>query len=238
MLHVHEFHMLKNHGRRTLPVCCALSVASSEIHARATSRVRFNLVPEVFSVPCDSPNPMEPRSFTELQKHVDKNDLFVIFYSNISSLSIQARNFIFGKEMASVHSLALVETHKTDRQFVENMFRKHHRTPYVNPALKTSATGSHGGEVIANLAHLNSMPIEQSIFDNIRDYTQEPICFAACTIRLKGLTFLLVVPYLVVGEGMSPRNSQLIGQIDLLRRAVGLPFISIGDFNMLDNELM
>ena len=121
----------------------------------------------------------------------------------------------------------MVETHKTEIEDVKNPCFQHARRAYVNPAIKTSEKGSHGGEAIACLAHLNTMPIQEDILHAIEDQSAHALCFAACIIRLKGLILLLIVPYLYVGEGMSERNSHLVGQIDLLRCIVSLPFVAI-----------
>ena len=159
----------------------------------------FEPSPEVFTFsPEARPEPIQGIS--------DEHKLFNIFFSNINSFSEKAKNYLFSKHMAHFQTVALVETHRVESQQVIDHFARYHRTAYANPAIKTSDNGSHAGEVIANHSHLNTMPIDQFILDKIAEYSQQPVCFAACYIRLKFLTFLLVVPYLYVGEGISERT--------------------------------
>ena len=159
----------------------------------------FEPSPEVFTFsPEARPEPIQGIS--------DEHKLFNIFFSNINSFSEKAKNYLFSKHMAHFQTVALVETHRVESQQVIDHFARYHRTAYANPAIKTSDNGSHGGEVIANHSHLNTMPIDQIILHKIAEYSQQPVCFAACYIRLKFLTFLLVVPYLYVGEGISERT--------------------------------
>ena len=81
------------------------------------------------------------------------------------------------------------------------------------------------------------MPIQPQILEQIAATVGEKLSFSACYIRFKGTTFVLVTVYLYHAEKLSERNTNILFQLNLLRKFLGLPLIIFGDFNMLPEEL-
>ena len=72
------------------------------------------------------------------------NDVsFTLFYSNISSLSSHAKNYIFSMPKY-VSAMACVECHKEDSVSVESMFRANGFKAAYSPAEKLTIL-NHGG---------------------------------------------------------------------------------------------
>ena len=163
---------------------------------------------------------------------------FVIFYSNISSFSIIAQGFLFSGFAQKYHALAFVEHHKTNQEQIINTCSQHNRRAYVTEAETTSEHGSHGGEALAFQKHLNTMPIDQMILDEIHESTGSKLRMTAAYVRLKSFTLLLITVYLFCSEGFSERNNDIMAQINLLTKLTGLPFIILGDFNVIPEELL
>ena len=80
---------------------------------------------------------------------------------------------------------------------------------------------------------LNFKGIDQKILKRITAETGAPIRFAAGIFRFKGCSILFLTLYLRCSVGMDGDNDLRMKQVSLLIHLTGLPFITIGDFNML-----
>ena len=102
-----------------------------------------------------------------------------------------------------------------------------------------SETGTMGGAAIVTRGHLH-----------IREYAEanpppspEQLCgvgldWSAITIRARGMDVLLVALYLTSGDAKSRENYTKFEQVTRLVKAVGSPFIIIGDFNQTPDQLI
>ena len=133
-----------------------------------------------------------------------------------------------------------VEHHKSNA-YIEEYFNKKGCRVATNPpesTLSDSPTGhGHGGEFVATRKHLDSTPIDTNIYDTIATHTNVPCRFAACIMRLKGMTILLVAVYLWCREGLSDRNQNILKQIYLLQQIIRIPIVCYGDFNFSPDVL-
>ncbi len=110
---------------------------------------------------------------------------------------------------------------------------------FNNPARQSlqSAGGTHGGEYIACKKFHKITHIDQDVYDSIQEYSQEHLCFAACILRLKGRSIILVALYLWSGQGMSDANFRIFKQLRFLKDAVGKPLLVFGDMNMTSEQI-
>ena len=94
-----------------------------------------------------------------------ENKLCYSFYSNVTSLSNHAQEYIFSISHY-INILAIVETHKED-EYVKNKFANNGYNVSPNPPADLSTGGTHGGELIATKTHLQTKRIPQSILQHI-----------------------------------------------------------------------
>ena len=76
-----------------------------------------------------------------------------------------------------------------------------------------STIGSHGGEAIAPLNHLNIRPISQELRSEVCRVTAEPLRCALAILRLKGLPILVGDVYMWDTEELSDRNINILRQL-------------------------
>ena len=133
-----------------------------------------------------------------------------------------------------------VEHHKPN-DYIREVFNKKGCRVATNPpepTMSVSAMSSgYGGEFVATHKRIHSSPEDINVYDTIASSTNAPCRFAACFIRLKGVTILLVAMYLWHTEGLSDRNQNLLKQLFILQQIVKVPIICYGDFNMLPEVL-
>ena len=155
--------------------------------------------------------------------------------ANITSLSVQAKEYLFDKENTTKLSvLMLNEIHKQHSIEVTSQFHRGGYNSYYNPSTFNPTTqGTHGGELVAIKKNLNSKNLEPSLLEVIAEESQHPLAFSASYLRLKGLTILLCTVYLFCTEGMSERNNAIMFQLSILRNLVGIPMlrglVAVGD---------
>ncbi len=111
---------------------------------------------------------------------------------------------------------------------------------FNNPARQSlhSAGGTHGGEYIACRKFHNITHIDQDTYESISEYSQEPLSFSACILRLKGRSIVLVALYLWSGQGMSDANFIIFKQLRFLKDVVGKPLLVFGDMNMSSEQIV
>ncbi len=110
---------------------------------------------------------------------------------------------------------------------------------FNNPARQSlhSAGGAHGKEYIACNKFHNITYIAQDTYDSIKEYSQEPLSFSACILRLKGRSIILVALYLWSGQGVSDANFRHFKQLRFLRDVVGKPLLVFGGMNMTSEQI-
>lgn len=165
-----------------------------------------------------------------------------LFFANITSLSPQAKAYLFQSHMSFYHVLALCETHTFGHQLasVKTAFYPTHRHVSMNPARKIRSFESsnsnmekgHGGEMLCWLKHIRMSPIDPAILQEIKNTTGNDFCFEAGILRIRSLSILIVIIYFHHGEGLSTRNYANISQIHYLVKILRLPLLLMGDFNM------
>ena len=157
------------------------------------------------------------------------NKLFYCFFSNISSLSKHAQEYL----LSLPHEIALiatVENHK-DTEFVESKFHNcGFNTSYSAP-LPLPTGGTHGGELLAIKSRYQSKCIPKHILEHIvREYGD--LRFAARIVEFHNVDVLFITVYLWCNEGFSVRNNMILYQILMLKHLLHLPLIGFGDFNI------
>ena len=165
-----------------------------------------------------------------------KEEPFSLFYSNISSLSSHAKNYIFSLP-TKMSALALAECHYEDELSVTNLFRTNGFKVAYSPAERSNVL-NHGGELVGTRCHIASRLVPTTILELVRDYFNTNLRFASLIVQFKIGEMLFIVPYFWVGEGFSERNQTIIRQISMVRRSLGLPFFAIGDWNITFKEFV
>ena len=127
-------------------------------------------------------------------------------------------------------------SHK-DVKYVNKLFKQAGRTLHNNPAQCTSATGNHGGELFAAKSFVFTIVVPRAIFDFIARETGTPCRFAACIVRVKSVSYLLVTLYWKCNVGIQD-NYCRFEQLRLLVKYFNLPFIAIGDYNCTPEEVV
>ena len=159
--------------------------------------------------------------------------LFTMFYSNITSLSSHAQQYLFDLP-DEVSALLLVEVHK-DQEYVKSKFKRNCFNVSYSPPEATSDTGNHGGELVATRHNFISTGVDQTILD-LMDSKFEKRRFAARIISFQSVNVLVIAVYLWCSEGFSERNQSILNQILILKKLLKLPFICFGDFNITFEE--
>ncbi len=159
-------------------------------------------------------------------------------YANINSWSANAQNTLLNSKVEA-EVLFLVETHKTNGIQIKADLKQNGRRAFLNhaePSAK-STIGSHGGEAIAPQNHLNIRPVPQALLSEISKATAAPLRCSVAVLQLKGLPILVGDVYFWDSEELSDRNINILRQLYLVKKAMGLPMFLIGDFNMTPDTL-
>ena len=82
------------------------------------------------------------------------------------------------------------------------------------------------------------LPLAPKEICTIAEYSEEPPSCTAIFIRLKGVTVLLITVYLWSGQGLSDDNFRIIKQLLIIIELHNIPFIIVGDFNILPELLL
>ena len=119
------------------------------------------------------------------------------FYSNISIWGPNALPFLFSNLIIKHDIHAVVEHHLTNTSAIEQLYKKHNKICYINPATPTgrSESGTHGGEYIAISKWFESKPIPKYILKIIAETTGACLRFAACILCLKRKAIILCAVY-------------------------------------------
>ena len=156
------------------------------------------------------------------------NKSFGIFYSNITSLSVHAQEYLFSLPR-EVDCLMLAELHK-EPDYVKNKFRINNWSTSYSPPEPTQG-GTHGGELVATRSHISHSNISNDIINSMTDQFG-PIRFSCKIIKFHKVDVLLVSVYLWCSEGFSVRNNLILHQINIIRNMLKIPMLCIGDFNI------
>ncbi len=154
--------------------------------------------------------------------------LFNILSSNITYFSPKVQSYICTPHnMTDVCAFAFSETHMTQSKLTEcqaGLTNNYFRGTF-NPAVPTTAGGSHGGEVVATKSHIDSCIVDPHVLDGISKSTGIPVKFAARYVRLQKFTLILVATYFLCSVGPSDDNFLVFKQPHLLQLALGLPLV-------------
>ena len=164
----------------------------------------------------DQPPP-PPRNGTLTERAVVEGSCkFKVFYSNLSSLSAHAKNYIFSLP-AEIKLLALLECHNEDVLATQELFRRNGYTASYNPAERANMW-NHGGECLATRSYINSRPVSDVLLKSIVEYFMTDLRFAARIVCFKQMEVVFITPYLWVSEGFSQRNQTILRQISMLSK--------------------
>ncbi len=159
-------------------------------------------------------------------------------YANINSWSANAQNTLLD---SSVHAdiLFMVETHQQSGTQIKADLRQNGRRAFLNHAAPSakSALGSHGGEAIAPLSHLNIRPVDQELLKEISKVTAEPLRWVVAVLLRKALPIMVGNVYMWDSEDLSDRNINILRQLYIVKQVIQLPCFIIGDFNMTPETL-
>ena len=148
---------------------------------------------------------------------------FTFIYANINSWSANAQNTLLD---SSVHAeiLFMVETHQLSGIQIKADLRQNGRRAFLNHAVPSekSTIGSHGGEAIAPLNHLNIRPISQELRSEVCRVTAEPLRCALAILQLKGLPILVGDVYMWDTEELSDRNINILRQLYIIKDTLKL----------------
>ena len=194
-----------------------ISTAREEI--KKEKSVSFNIIPSVKILGDTSPN-IQTDEVCNNNKQTKSQ--FKIFYSNISSLSPAAKNYLFHLP-SDINALFLLELHSSS-DVARNAFRRNGWSPCYNPTEfgPDRPVNGHGGEMIAFRSSDYFSSIPSPIIDIITAQFGKPR-FSAAVISLNQVQVLTVTVYLWHTEGFSERNLSTLNQILLLKVLMKLP---------------
>ena len=166
-------------------------------------------------------------------KPAPSNKTASIFYSNVSSFSKHAMEYVFALP-SEVLILMLCEMHK-DKNFVENKFEQHgFSASYTVP--ENTVAGNHGGEVVALRSSYESREISQDTINNLEHLGR--LRFAHKIVSFQSVEVLFICVYLWHTEGLSERNNNILKQTYLMKSILKLPILCMGDFNLTYDEFL
>ena len=163
-----------------------------------------------------------------------------LFMANVTSLSPHALQYLFTIQK-DIDILSIVETSIVpSRAFhFKQKFGYNNRYIYSNNGVPSPLGGkAHGGELHAVKKHLNSMPIEQSILEQIAQQSNSILRISAMVFRTQGVAILIINAYLYDTIGFKNfSNQQIMQQVHLLTQFFNLPFFLYADFNCTPEEV-
>ena len=173
--------------------------------------------------------------------HYHSETDFDLFYSNLTSLSSHAKEYLFSLP-SNIKTLLCVETHESDNDKLIRNFRSFGFKAYPNKPCKSdngSLRGTHGGEVVAVRSHISASPVEPEILNQLVSHFGGHLRFASSIIRFKGMSLLIVTVYLWCSEGLTERNNMILHQIKMLQQILdNIPMLIVGDFNMTGQQFL
>ncbi len=120
---------------------------------------------------------------------------------------------------------------------IKGKYRDNSKRCFINPAQRSSESGTHGGEGIAVNKFLDAKPVPKHILAQIQEQFSEPLHFAAFQLRLGKKTALKINPYFGSGQGLSDDNWTIMLQTHALQKLSGKSMIIVGDFNNTAKQL-
>ncbi len=167
----------------------------------------------------------------------DKKFYTLKFY-NITCYGPNAQSHIFAEDP----DIQCVVEHHMPESFsfdMQNNFAIRGYRVVNNPARpsKSSAGGTHGGELIACKKYHNITHIDKEVYNLLEKHTSEPCSLSACLLRLKGRSILLIIIYMWSGQGLSESNFPIFKQVRILKDITNRPILVFGDWNMLPEQL-
>ena len=134
--------------------------------------------------------------------------------------------------LVEVHHLHLVDV---QAYFFRQGYNVYYNVPRLNNPNNVRTT--HGGELVAVKKQFNSMPIDESVYEQIRESSGQPLSVIGAYLRLAQFTIVVCSVYLYASEGLSERNQNILFQLQLIKDILGFPLLIFGDFNMLSSDI-
>ena len=162
------------------------------------------------------------------------------FHSNVSSWSSRARAYL-AADLSDV--LMVSEQHRGPEHF--ESLRKEAtlcgRKLVFSAAWPSdrSVDGTSGGELLLFANRLHATGIDEELVKVVM-HRADPLRrkWSAAILRLRGVSVLVVELYLRDTIGLKDENVQALGQLDALRRQLGLPVVLAGDFQVEPSEFL
>ena len=159
-----------------------------------------------------------------------------LYLANVSSLSLKARAYLLKTKYKAI---MLAELHNTDAQQVRTFFRKCGFNAYVTPAVQSyDSDGNVGGECVAVHRDCISQAIPDRVWHNIIKNLGIHPHFAACTVKLRGLSLCLATLYLDGVAGLSRDNYSRLLALVTLAQLLGVPLCIQADTNIHKQDLI
>ena len=139
---------------------------------------------------------------------------FTFIYANINSWSPHAQNRLLNDKVKA-EILFLVETHQISNLQIKADLRQNGRRAFLNraePSAK-SMSGTHGGECIAPLTHLDIKPVPTILLVLIMEVTGAPLRCTFAIMQLRKSPILVGTVYFWDSEELSDRNVNILRQI-------------------------
>ena len=159
-----------------------------------------------------------------------------LYFANVSSLSLKARTYLHNTKYKV---LMLAEIHNTDAHQVRTFFRKFGFNAFVTPAVHSyDSDGNVGGECVAVHRDYLSQAIPDRIWHNVTKNLGVHPHFAACTIKLRGLSLCLATLYLDGVAGLSRDNYSRLLALVTMAQLLGVPLCIQADTNIHKQDLI
>ena len=178
----------------------SLSPSKSDVANNITHKgnIVSNITPSTLTQIAYNPNTnIDTQKYRKSIESVSPKIGTTFFVANVTSLSSHTLEYLFTKQQ-NTDVLSIVETSiiPTEAHFYKQKFNYNKRKIYANNGVPSPLGGkAHGGEMHAVRKHLNSMPIDQQVYDSIAQQTNSILRIRAMTLRVQGMILLCINAY-------------------------------------------
>lgn len=169
--------------------------------------------------------------------------VLTLVHANITIWGPQSESYLCSGEI-DAEGYMVYESHLSAEKFmaVAPRLTRAGWASFHSSAIGTgrSQHGTHGGEMILAKRRLHATPVDHGIVASASlGHSTDTLRWAACFLRLRHVTILLVELYLWTGVGLTAdENLLVLHQVAMLTQLVNCPVIVAGDWQCPPEELV
>ncbi len=198
-----------------------------------------------------NPQPIRPSKVQHARRRraeaSDRSDHVIIYYASVTRWNSKAMEYLSADScMAKAAAVCIAEHHLQHRrltQEVRALDKMGWKTAAVGAVATPESTRDgpgHGGVAVLVQKRLHSVPLTPDVKLALQaeEHRGTPTQWSATTLRFESMEVLIVVVYLAPEYGIQGSNWTTPREIASFVHGRGLPYLIIGDFNNVIEELL